>query len=235
MTLLGKIAERGPADWLMAAEALVLLAAFRVCLAMLPVRRIIGAIAQGKAGAQAGQANIAESDAAAARRVQWAVSAAARHSAVEFVCFPQALAGYTMLRRRGVRSTVVYGVARSPEGELLAHTWVDGGGADGAGGRGGGAVYGSGTVELKKLSVAGCRLLIEEPPSPRDQPFGSSLREIFPIGIYGYARMAGAMKNFDSARRDLLRLSSMGLAASAFSTRLQAHSCASTRLAGLLR
>jgi len=43
---------------------------------------------------------------------------------VEFVCFPQALAGYTMLRWRGVKSTVVYGVARSPEGELLAHTWL---------------------------------------------------------------------------------------------------------------
>jgi hypothetical protein len=124
MTLLGKVVRRGPAEWLMAAEALVLLAVFRVCLAMLPVRQIIGAITQGKAGAQAGWAYVAESDVAAARRVQWAVSAAARHSAVEFVCFPQALAGYTMLRRRGVRSTVVYGVARSPEGELLAHTWL---------------------------------------------------------------------------------------------------------------
>src|ERR1035441_5395700 len=44
----------------------------------------------------------------------------------------------------------------------------------------------------------------------------------FPIGkcfqsIYGSASMAGDMKTFDSARRDLLRLSSMGLAASAVS------------------
>ena len=59
-----------------------------------------------------------------AKRVQWAVSAAARHSPVDFVCFPQALAGYTMLRRRSVPSTLVYGVARSAEGELAAHTWL---------------------------------------------------------------------------------------------------------------
>jgi hypothetical protein len=29
-----------------------------------------------------------------------------------------------MLRRRGVTSTIVYGVNRSPAGELLAHTWL---------------------------------------------------------------------------------------------------------------
>ncbi len=43
---------------------------------------------------------------------------------VEFVCFPQTLAAYTLLRRRGVTSTMVYGVARSPERELIAHTWL---------------------------------------------------------------------------------------------------------------
>jgi hypothetical protein len=59
-----------------------------------------------------------------AKRVAWAVSAAARHSVVKFVCFPQTLAGYTMLRWRGVKSTMVYGVARSSEGELKAHTWL---------------------------------------------------------------------------------------------------------------
>jgi hypothetical protein len=124
MTLLGKAVRRGPAEWLMAAEALVLLVVFRVCLAAVPVRRIIGAITHGKARALAGDVEVAARAATAARRVQWAVSAAARHSVVAFVCFPQALAGYTMLRWRGVKSTVVYGVARSPEGELLAHTWL---------------------------------------------------------------------------------------------------------------
>src|SRR5437868_2739662 len=115
--------RRGLTDWMLAAEALVLLAGFRVALAVVPVRRIIGAIARGKPN-EAAAADDTSQTRLTTRRVQWAVSAAARHSVVEFVCFPQALAGYTMLRRRGVPSTLVYGVARSAEGNLLAHTWL---------------------------------------------------------------------------------------------------------------
>ena len=124
MTLLAKIVRRKPADLFLAAEALALLATFRVCLAVVPVRRIVGAITHGQRAQTSGDAEVAESSASVARRVQWAVSAVARHSGVEFVCFPQALAGYTMLRWRGVPGTIVYGVARPPEGELLAHTWL---------------------------------------------------------------------------------------------------------------
>ena len=122
MTLVAKIVRRGPADLLLAAEAMVLLAVFRVCLAVIPVRKIIGAITHGRAANS--EAKATESGIDSARRVRWAVSAIARHSAVEFVCFPQALAGYTMLRWRNVPSTVVYGVARSQAGELQAHAWL---------------------------------------------------------------------------------------------------------------
>ena len=125
MTLVAKMVRRGPADLLLAAEAMVLLAFFRVCLAIVPVRRIIRAITHGSAGEVASANGIASpAGISCARRVRWAVSAIARHSAVEFVCFPQALAGYMMLRWRKVPSTVVYGVARSPEGELHAHAWL---------------------------------------------------------------------------------------------------------------
>ena len=110
---------RSPADLLLAAEALLLLAFFRACLMFLPVRRIVQAIARGPA-----PAIDAVQDAAVAQRVRWAVEAAARNSPIAFVCFPQALAGYAMLRRRGVQGTMVYGVARSPEGKLAAHTWL---------------------------------------------------------------------------------------------------------------
>jgi hypothetical protein len=115
--------RRGLTEWMLAGEALVLLAGFRVALAVVPVRRIIRAVARGKSN-EAGGADDTSQTRLTTRRVQWAVSAAARHSVVEFVCFPQALAGYTMLRRRGVPSTLVYGVARSAEGSLLAHTWL---------------------------------------------------------------------------------------------------------------
>jgi Transglutaminase-like superfamily len=133
MMLLAKISRRGPADLLMTAEALALLTFFRICLALIPVRRIIQAITHGNAGTRPGEQKDAAPPAIEdrvlqiARRVQWAVVAVARHSVVEFVCFPQALAAYTMLRWRRVPSTIVYGVARSPEGELIAHTWLEAG------------------------------------------------------------------------------------------------------------
>jgi hypothetical protein len=102
----------------MAAEALVLLGFFRVCLAVVPVHRIVGSVTRGSVGeATAGEL-------AVAMRVRWAVEAVVRRSPVRFVCFPQTLAGYAMLRRRGVASTMVYGVKRSPESELIAHTWL---------------------------------------------------------------------------------------------------------------
>jgi hypothetical protein len=141
MTLLAKIARRGPADLLLGAEALLLLAFFRACLTLLPVRRIIRIVTRGHVQANGDEvAARTENDAslAIARRVQWAVGAVARNSPVEFVCFPQTLTGYTMLRWRGVRSTMVYGVARSPAGELKAHTWLDVGDRNVLGGEGSG-------------------------------------------------------------------------------------------------
>jgi hypothetical protein len=125
MTMPGKNVRRDPADLLLVVEALALLAFFRVCLAMVPVRRIIKAITPERAAKSGEQRKPSERDLESARRVEWAVSAAARHSFVEFVCFPQTLTGYTLLRWRGVPSTMVYGVARSPAGELIAHTWLE--------------------------------------------------------------------------------------------------------------
>ena len=131
MKLPAKMVRRGPADLLLAAEALVLLAFYRVCLVLIPVRVILRSIARAQppakpenAAMEAVKSPASQRDLQLARRVQWAVCAVARHSVVEFVCFPQTLAGYTMLRRRGVASTMVYGVARSPQGELIAHTWL---------------------------------------------------------------------------------------------------------------
>jgi hypothetical protein len=123
MTLLGKILSRRPSDLLLATEALLLLVFFRVCLALVPARRIIRSFTRGVTEDATGDP-VAEDAVEFARRVRWAVSAVARHSAVEFVCFPQALAGYTMLRWRNVPSAIIYGVTRSPAGELLAHTWL---------------------------------------------------------------------------------------------------------------
>ena len=126
MTMPGKNVRRGPTDLLLALEAMALLVIFRVCLALVPVRRIIKVITPNRAATNPSENEVAsERGLEAARKVEWAVSAAARHSFVEFVCFPQTLTGYMLLRWRGVPSTMVYGVARSPDGELIAHTWLE--------------------------------------------------------------------------------------------------------------
>jgi len=116
------MAQRRPADWMLAFEALLLLSAFRLALAWIPASTILGRLTRG--GRSESVDNLTTRQMLIARRVQWAVSAAARHSPVNFVCFPQALAGYWMLRRRGVSATLVYGVARSETAELQAHTWL---------------------------------------------------------------------------------------------------------------
>ncbi|MDP9038512.1 MAG: lasso peptide biosynthesis B2 protein [Acidobacteriota bacterium] len=125
MPLVAKLARRRPAEWLLAAEALVLLSLFHVALRLIPVHRVITTLCRGR-GSDPLQAG-APIDARAREvslRVRWAVESVSRNAPARFVCFPQALAGYAMLRRRGVPSTIVYGVARSAAGALIAHTWL---------------------------------------------------------------------------------------------------------------
>jgi hypothetical protein len=136
---LTNITHRRPADILLATEAFLLLAFFRSALAFVPVRRILRTITRSQSTEPLPQTTLDEPTLAQALRVRWAVEAATRNSAAKFVCFPQTLAGYTMLRRRGIPSTMVYGVARSPEGELIAHTWLTLGDRVVLGGEGSGA------------------------------------------------------------------------------------------------
>jgi hypothetical protein len=138
MALVPKLARRTPADILLATEAFLLLTIFRVCLAFVPVRRILRAITRGHSE-PVPLATPDESTLEKALRVRWAVEAITRNSAARFVCFPQTLAGYTMLRLRDVRGTMVYGITRSPEGELIAHTWLTVGDRIVLGGQGSGA------------------------------------------------------------------------------------------------
>ena len=122
-SLLSQLRHRRPSELALGAEAFVLLAIFRACLAFVPVRRIVRTVTHGTASPPQ-PAPIDPSALPIALRVRWAVEAVSRNAPARFVCFPQSLAGYVMLRRRRVPSTIVYGVARSPEGKLIAHTWL---------------------------------------------------------------------------------------------------------------
>jgi hypothetical protein len=58
-------------------------------------------------------------------RIRWAVLTVARYGPLSFVCFPQALAAHAMLRRRGISSIMHYGVRRSADRQMRAHTWLE--------------------------------------------------------------------------------------------------------------
>jgi len=54
----------------------------------------------------------------------WAVEACGRRVPWRAVCFQQGLAVHLMLRRRGVSSTLHYGVRQNASDGLKAHVWV---------------------------------------------------------------------------------------------------------------
>jgi hypothetical protein len=57
-------------------------------------------------------------------RVRWAVEACARRLPWRIVCFQKGVAVHRMLLRRGIPSTLHYGVAQDKERGLSAHVWV---------------------------------------------------------------------------------------------------------------
>ncbi len=132
-----EFAHRTLAAVLLAAEANLLLFLFRACLTFIPLRHILRAVTRNRDTAPpTRETPVPIRSIARALRVRWAVEAVTRNASASFVCLPQALAGYTMLRLRCVPTTMVYGVGRSPDGELIAHTWLTLGGRAVLGGEG---------------------------------------------------------------------------------------------------
>ncbi|HEY3988109.1 MAG TPA: lasso peptide biosynthesis B2 protein [Acidobacteriaceae bacterium] len=104
--------------WLLA-EAFTALSVARCALAMLPVRWIFRWLERPMRHAGVpGQPEVVE-------RIRWAVLTVARYGPLSFVCFPQALAAHAMLRRRGISSIMHYGVRRSADRRMRAHTWLE--------------------------------------------------------------------------------------------------------------
>lgn len=100
-------------------EAAVILTVAVVALRFIPFRFIAKLV--GRTGPASGiHKNAGDPTAAAVRR---AVVTAARRLPWRPVCLPQALAAALMLRRRGVRSQVCFGVRRE-EGKISAHAWL---------------------------------------------------------------------------------------------------------------
>ncbi|HYE27119.1 MAG TPA: lasso peptide biosynthesis B2 protein [Allosphingosinicella sp.] len=112
-----RLMRLGPSDWLLFAEALATLAVASAAIALLSFRRVAAA-------ASAPARDGARSDAQTVRRVRGAVQGWARRVPWRTVCFQRGLALHWMLRRRGVRSVLLYGARRDGDG-LAAHVWVE--------------------------------------------------------------------------------------------------------------
>ena len=57
-------------------------------------------------------------------RVRWAIEACARRLPWRIVCFQKGLALHHILHRRGISTSLHYGVAQDSERGLTAHVWV---------------------------------------------------------------------------------------------------------------
>jgi hypothetical protein len=110
-------ARRTLSDWLLLAEALAALALASLAIALLPFRRVAAA-------ASARGPSEARTDSETVRRVRGAVRGWSRRVPWKAVCFQRGLALHWMLRRRGIRSVLLYGVRQQADA-LAAHVWVD--------------------------------------------------------------------------------------------------------------
>jgi hypothetical protein len=75
-------------------------------------------------------------DQAYVERVKWAISTASRYTPWKSNCLPQAITGKQMLQKRGLRSTLYFGLLRDRKGEVAAHAWLRCGNMFVTGGRG---------------------------------------------------------------------------------------------------
>ena len=118
--------RRTLSDWLLLAEALAVLALASIAIAVLPFRKV-AAVASVRGPRRSRE------DAEMVRRVRGAVQGWGRRVPWKAVCFQRGLALHWMLRRRGIRSVLLYGVRHREDG-LAAHVWVDVGGVTAIGG-----------------------------------------------------------------------------------------------------
>ncbi|MEE4451360.1 lasso peptide biosynthesis B2 protein [Novosphingobium resinovorum] len=106
------------------AEAVVLLALAAAAVRLLPLGWLGRIASAGPFGAAPATADRAE---VLAWMVGWAVDRAARRNLLRAKCFEQGLAAQIMLRRRGMDSTLFYGVTAVGDEHrpIRAHVWVE--------------------------------------------------------------------------------------------------------------
>jgi hypothetical protein len=118
-----------PAQRYLFLEAIVWLGLLRAATLALPYRRVAALLRLTQSGALDGPAVAPSGRGPGGARRQagvtgWALAAAAARTPWHSTCLVQSLAGYVILRRRGVPSVVYLGVAKDPAGDFMAHSWL---------------------------------------------------------------------------------------------------------------
>ena len=115
--------RRSPAVYLRAVEAASYLTVASLAIRFVPFRRLIPLFTRALPGAElTGPARTR-----AIADVRRAVLGVAARLPNRPVCFPRAVAAQAMLRRRGVGTTLCYGVNTAPDRGLNAHVWLNAG------------------------------------------------------------------------------------------------------------
>jgi hypothetical protein len=122
--LLRRLRQLRPPDRWLLLETLVHLVAARLALRILPFRWLVWWFQRpARRPELAGDARQA-----AIRQVRLAVHYTNLWLDLDAVCFPRSIAAQTMLRRRGVSTTLYYGAAMLPDpGKLTTHVWLQDG------------------------------------------------------------------------------------------------------------
>jgi hypothetical protein len=122
VSALGKFVRAPARRRLLFLKAAVVVAGYRVALTSLPFRWV------RSLGAKAARREFRGRRAKATREdVTWAVAAASRRIP-RATCLTQALALQTLLAQEGYQSNLHIGVAKTPDGQLEAHAWLESGG-----------------------------------------------------------------------------------------------------------
>jgi hypothetical protein len=131
LNLFGRL-DAGKKLLLIEAACYLLLA--RLMLLLLPFKRIapaLGVMTTPSHGVRDGMKPV-DGGANIAEKVGWAVRHAARHVPFRAVCFPQAIAGRLMLKRRGIHSVLHLGTTTPGRNNstLRAHAWLEAAGRE---------------------------------------------------------------------------------------------------------
>ena len=106
-------------DRVLLAQAALFLVAIRLCLWVVPFSRVQRLVERFAEPSSRTSHAIVD-----ARRIAWAVDAAARSVLIDN-CLARAVTAQVLLRRFGYEGDIRIGVAREPGGGFVAHAWVE--------------------------------------------------------------------------------------------------------------